>query len=90
MTNPVVVLREELDDFAMLFNPDSGEAVGLNPTGVAVWKRLDGQHTPQQIAAEIDQLFEGAPQSVQAEVDSFIQELLANGFAGKTAGPGAG
>ncbi len=30
--NPLVVLREE-----PLFNPDSSDAVGINPIGIAVW-----------------------------------------------------
>ncbi|RPJ51839.1 MAG: SynChlorMet cassette protein ScmD, partial [Acidobacteria bacterium] len=42
IANPTVVLREEFDDWAVLFNPDTAAAVGTNPVGVAVWKRMDG------------------------------------------------
>jgi SynChlorMet cassette protein ScmD len=45
IANPVVVLREEFDDWAILFDPDSGNAFGLSPTGVYMWKHLDGEHT---------------------------------------------
>ena len=42
IANPLVVLREEFDDWAILFDPDTGNAFGLNPTGVYLWKLLDG------------------------------------------------
>ena len=29
--NPVISLREEFDDWALLFNPDTGRVVGLTP-----------------------------------------------------------
>ena len=43
IANPVCVLREEFDDWAVLFNPDTADAVGINPVGVAVWKLMDGR-----------------------------------------------
>ena len=36
IANPIVVLREEFDDWAVLFNPDSAVAVGINTTTVHV------------------------------------------------------
>ena len=86
MTNPDIVLREEFDDYAILFNPDTGEAVGLNPTGVAVWKRIDGQRTLAQIAEEIAPLFGNTPDTVAADVERFAQELVDSGFVGQLAG----
>ncbi|RPJ86136.1 MAG: PqqD family peptide modification chaperone, partial [Acidobacteria bacterium] len=53
IANPIVVLREEFDDWAVLFNPDTAEAVGTNPVGVAVWKRMDGKRSIEDIASEI-------------------------------------
>jgi SynChlorMet cassette protein ScmD len=44
IANPLIVLREEFDDWAILFDPDTGNAFGLNPTGVFIWKHLDGKH----------------------------------------------
>ena len=45
--NPDVVLREEFDDWAILFNPDTGRGFGLNPTGVYLWKIFDGKSTTE-------------------------------------------
>jgi hypothetical protein len=39
------VLREEFDDWAVLFDPDTGHGFGLNPAGVYVWKLLNGERT---------------------------------------------
>lgn len=41
VANPLIVLHEEFDDWAILFDPDRGNAFGLNPTGIFVWKLLD-------------------------------------------------
>ena len=49
VANSLVVLREEFDDWAVLFDPDTGNACGLNPVGVFIWKRLDGRHTVPDI-----------------------------------------
>jgi SynChlorMet cassette protein ScmD len=45
IANPYIMLREEFDDWAILFNPDTGRGFGLNPTGVYIWKLLDGEHS---------------------------------------------
>ena len=37
VANPLIVLREEFDDWAVLFNPDTGAAAGINSMGVAIW-----------------------------------------------------
>ena len=57
IANPIVVLREEFDDWAVLFNPDTADAVGTNPVGVAVWKRMDGKRSLKEIVLEIKTQF---------------------------------
>jgi len=82
IANPIVVLREEFDDWAVLFNPDTAEAVGTNPVGVAVWKRMDGKRSIEDIAAEIKNSFEDAPDAAFKEIAAFIDRLAENGFVG--------
>ena len=36
VANPSIVFREELDDWALLFDPDTGEAYGINPVGAYI------------------------------------------------------
>lgn len=82
IANPDVLLREEFDDWAVLFNPDTAGALGLNPVGVAIWKRLDGRRDLARIAAEIRDEFPDAPDTVFEETAMFVNQLTEGGFAG--------
>jgi SynChlorMet cassette protein ScmD len=82
IANPTVVLREEFDDWAILFNPDTAEAVGTNPVGVAVWKLMDGRRTLEQIVVEIHDQFADVPDAAEKDVTAFIQDLAQRGFIG--------
>lgn len=82
IANPVVVLREEFDDWAVLFNPDTADAVGTNPVGVAVWKRLDGKRSLGEIVSEIRNGFEGVPEAALEEITAFVDKLSESGFVG--------
>ena len=82
VANPVVVLREEFDDWALLFNPDTAEAVGINPLGVAIWKLLDGRHTLDQIVALVQETYDQVPATASQEVAAFVADLVQRGLAG--------
>jgi SynChlorMet cassette protein ScmD len=82
IASPVVVLREEFDDWAVLFNPDTANAVGINPVGVAVWKLMNGQNSIDWIVAEVRNQFDEVPDSVPDEIRSFIERLAEQGFVG--------
>jgi SynChlorMet cassette protein ScmD len=82
VANYGLVLREEFDDWAILFDPDSGNGFGLNPVSVFVWKRLDGEHTQQQILEAIKQSFDNVPEEAEIHLNEFIQDLLDRGLAG--------
>jgi len=82
LANPIAVLREEFDDWAVLFNPDTAEAVGINPVGVAIWKELNGQFTLNDITAKIQVQFANVPGSAPQEIADFITDLEQRGFVG--------
>jgi SynChlorMet cassette protein ScmD len=82
IANPIVVLRTEFDDWAVLFNPDTAHAVGTNPVGVAVWKRMDGKKSLADIVSEIKNSFEDTPDAISKEIAAFVNELAENGFVG--------
>lgn len=82
IANPIVVLREEFDDWAVLFNPDTADAVGTNPVGVAVWKRMDGERSLKEIVAEIKISFEDVPEAALEEITTFVSTLAEQGFVG--------
>ena len=82
IVNPVVVLRKEFDDWAVLFNPDTAEAVGINPVGVAIWEFLDQQIDTLEIVNNIRQNFADVPGSAKEEIETFIADLAERGFLG--------
>jgi SynChlorMet cassette protein ScmD len=82
VANPIVVLREEFDDWAILFNPDTAEAMGINPVGVVIWKLMDGARSVDEIACEIKNRFADVPGDVTQEVAAFVDDLTGRGFAG--------
>ncbi len=90
IANPVAVLREEFDDWAVLFNPDNAEAVGVNPVGVAIWKMLDGRHDLDQIAGELRERYDAVPENVGEDVNAFVADLAERGFVGYEVEMGAG
>jgi SynChlorMet cassette protein ScmD len=74
-TIPDAVLREEFDDWAVLFQPLTGEAVGVGPVGVAIWKLLDGQRSLTEIAAEVKAQCPDAPDTVLEDTVAFVEDL---------------
>lgn len=80
--NPLAVLREEFDNWAMLFDPDSGNTFGLNPVGVFIWKHLDGLHTTEEILKELRKKYENIPEKAEDHLKDFIQTLIKQGLAG--------
>ena len=82
IARPSIVLREEFDDWAVLFDPDTGDAFGLNPVGVFVWKHLDGKHSVDEIVAKLREECENVPDAAADEVRDFAQKLVERGYAG--------
>ncbi len=82
LANPQVVLREEFDDWAVLFNPDNADAVGINPVGVVIWQLLDGAHTLEQIVAVLQERFSEVSERAAEEVSGFVDRLTEQGFVG--------
>lgn len=80
--NPLVVLREEFDNWAVLFDPDTGESFAVDPVGVFIWKSLDGHHTLEDIMIELRQKFEQVPEEAQEHCMEFLDDLIKRGFIG--------
>jgi SynChlorMet cassette protein ScmD len=83
VANPTVVLREEFDDWAVLFDPDSGEAYGLDPVSVFIWRLLDGNHTRPEILEKLKDACEDCiPDEAPEHLEAFIEDLTSKGLAG--------
>lgn len=81
--NPDVVLREEFDDWAVLFNPENGEGYGINPVSVAIWKALDGRKSAKEAIDAVIAQCEDVPTDAYDESVAFIVSLLERGLAGE-------
>jgi len=83
VANPTVVLREEFDDWAVLFDPDSGEAYGLDPVSVFIWRLLNGKHTTPGILEKLKNTCEdGIRDEVPEHLNAFIEDLTSKGLVG--------
>lgn len=82
VANPVLVLREEFDDWAVLFDPDTGAGFGLNPVSVLIWKCLDGGHTLEDIHGQLCAVCEEVPGNARQDIADFVDDLISRGYAG--------
>jgi SynChlorMet cassette protein ScmD len=84
LVNPLIVLRKDFedDDWAILFDPDKGDAYGLNPVSVFIWQLLDGKHSVADILEELRSHYDGVPAEAEEHVREFIDHLMDKGLAG--------
>ncbi|HVN23252.1 MAG TPA: PqqD family peptide modification chaperone [Syntrophorhabdales bacterium] len=80
--NSFVILREEFDDWAILFDPDTGRGFGLNPTGVFLWKLLDGELTIDEMVGILRRHACRISENLAGEVDAFLNAMSAEGLCG--------
>ncbi len=83
IANPEIILREEFDDWAILFNPDNGEGFGINPVGVFIWKQLSGNNTVSGIVKKLKNECENVPEDAEIYVNQYIDSLFEKGLAGE-------
>ena len=82
VANPAVVLREEPDDWAILFDPEKNNIFTLDPVAVFIWKHLDGGHAEKDIVKKLKTNCSNAPADTDTCVKKFIQSLIERGMAG--------
>ncbi len=83
IANREIVLREEFDDWAILFNPDNGEGFGINPIGVYIWKQLNGTNTVSDIITKLKENCQGVPEDAENYVNKYLDSLVKKGLAGE-------
>ncbi len=83
VANPMIVYREEFDEWSVLFDPDTGNTYGLDPLASFIWGKLDGKHDVEQILEELSKVCEeGIPCEAGKDVDDFISNLINKGLVG--------
>ena len=81
LANPYVVLREEFDDWAVLFDPDTGHGFGLNPTGVYLWKLFDGAHSISDMLKALRQDALDVSEEARVHLFAFVEALTRHRLA---------
>ena len=82
IANSMIVLREEFDDWAILFDPDTGNAFGLNPVGVFIWKHLKGKYTIEDVGRHLRNACSEVPSDAEDHIKEFVDDLVEKGLVG--------
>lgn len=65
----------------VIISPQERELHTLNEVATAIWHLADGTRTLRQIALELSQTYEIAPEEVLPDVVAFAQEMIEKGVA---------
>lgn len=76
-----ISLREEFDDWALLYNPDNGRSVGLTPTGVTLWQSLSEGKDLNGIIKALKEEFDPVPEDITEDIKAFCDQITRAGFA---------
>lgn len=79
--DPKLVLREEFDDWAVLFDPDTGNTYALNPVAVIIWKHLTGDHSEEDLLRLVEEKVDDLPAEAPEEIRAFLASLQSLGLA---------
>jgi PqqD family protein of HPr-rel-A system len=82
VANPHMVLREEDDDYALLYDPESGAVRVLNSTAAAIWNLLNGRRTLTEVMAALKKQFENLDSQAEDQLLKLINDLLRAGALG--------
>lgn len=82
IANPDVIFQEQSDNWALLVNLDTSGTVALNPTGIIVWKLIDGKRRVVDIVKAVKNHFKNVPDTVAEDVMSHLDILTEEGFIG--------
>ncbi len=78
--NSMIVFRREFDNTGILFNPDNGEAFGLNSTAVLIWESLAAGRDRAGILADLRKAVKTLPDDAEQDVEALLSQLRARGF----------
>ncbi len=82
VAKPSVVLREEDDDYALLYDPDSGSVRILNSTAAATWNLIDGRRTLGEVLALLREQYQELDPNAEDQILKLIQGLCQVGALG--------
>lgn len=71
-----ILMREEEDEFAILFRPEFGTIKRLNAVGTQVWKSCDGKRSVAEIVDHLLEVFENVDrETLEKDTVQFLNTL---------------
>jgi len=80
LRNPDIVFRKKSDGQGVLFDPETGKAVALDPVAVFCWAHLDGANDLKELIEMLKMEYEDVPEDAIKHLDEFIKKLENAGF----------
>ncbi len=78
-----VILIDDLEDYSVLFQPYTGETMGLNQTGLAIWRKIDGKSSMEEISVTISNKFDIPIEIISNDILEFCKKLYRRFFVVK-------
>ncbi|MBD3278804.1 MAG: PqqD family peptide modification chaperone, partial [Candidatus Aegiribacteria sp.] len=75
IVNPDIVVREEYDDWGLLYNPSTSETYGINPSGITIYKLLQDNRSMEDIVKALREQYINVPDDLTSTVNEFIEFL---------------
>jgi len=79
---PNVVLREESDEWGILFDPDTGASVALNPIAVSIFKAMQKSQSVEKVEEVVRNEYDAVPDTLVGDISEFVEALAKGGFIG--------
>ena len=83
--NPNLVLREEEEGGAILFDPETGSVRLLNSTAAAIYKLLDGRRMLSAVKEALKEGFDNLGADAEKQIMDLVRELHRMGAVGTIA-----
>ena len=80
IVNPAVIIRDDFEDFGIIYNPETDKSYSINQTGVEILKHIQSQTPIPEIADKIRENFSEVPDDISGRVDMFIKTLIDKGL----------
>ena len=84
--HPDSAFRPVGEDGGLVVLPGRSEVKVLNPVAIKVFGLLDGEHSVEEIAGQVADEFDVAPEQARRDIEAFLEELKSNGMLAEGGG----
>lgn len=74
------IVFREVEDEAVILDPESGSMHSLTKTAALIWKMCDGRHSLEDIVRKVLEMFEAEPSEVRRDVEGTIRRFAELGL----------